>query len=181
MHLSHRLNKRASAPFELVHYDVWGPCPVTSPIRFKYFVTFVDDFSHVTWLYLLKSFLSFFLILVHFVLKFKHNHVSIQTLRSDNVKEYFSKPFQSMLQHEILHQTSCLDTPSKNGVAERKNRHILEIAPSPFVPNEYPKKAIGVIVPLFDVTLCLLMLYSLRLPCFPFLLLLLVRGRMMIY
>ena len=31
-----------------------------------------------------------------------------------------------MLQHEILHQTSCVDTPSQNGVAERKNRLLLE-------------------------------------------------------
>ena len=38
------------------------------------------------------------------------------------------------------------------------------------------KKGIGVIVPLFDVTLCLLMLQSLRIPYFPFLLLLLVKG-----
>ena len=38
------------------------------------------------------------------------------------------------------------------------------------------KKGIGVIVPLFDVNLCLLMLHSLRIPHFPFLLLLLVRG-----
>ena len=43
------------------------------------------------------------------------------------------------------------------------------------------KKGIGVIVPLFDVTLSLLMLPSLRLPRFPFRLLLQVRGRMMIY
>ena len=43
------------------------------------------------------------------------------------------------------------------------------------------KKGIGVIVPLFDVTLCLLMLHSLRLPRFPFCLPLQVRGRMMIY
>ena len=48
MHLSPRVNKRASAPFELVHSDVWGPCPVMSPNRFQYFVTFIDDFSHVT-------------------------------------------------------------------------------------------------------------------------------------
>ena len=33
-----------------------------------------------------------------------------------------------MLQHEILHQTSCVDTPSQNGIAERKNKHLLEIA-----------------------------------------------------
>ena len=76
MHLSHRVNKRASA-FELVHYDVWGPCLVLSPTGFKYFVTFVDDFSHVTWLYLMKSCSEFFfLILVPFV-KFKHNFMSL--------------------------------------------------------------------------------------------------------
>ena len=54
-------------------------------------------------------------------------HVSIQTLRSDNAKEYLAEPFQScMLQHEILHQTLCVDTLSQNGVVERKNRHLLE-------------------------------------------------------
>ena len=53
VHLSHRVNKRASAPFELVHSDVWGPCPVMSSIGFKYFVTFVGDFSRVIWLYLM--------------------------------------------------------------------------------------------------------------------------------
>ena len=54
-------------------------------------------------------------------------HVFVQTLRSDNAKEYLSEPFQSfMLQHGILHQTSCVDTTSNNGVAERKNRHLLE-------------------------------------------------------
>ena len=46
-HLSYssRVNKRASAPFELVHSDVWGSCPVVSPTEFQYFVTFVDDYS----------------------------------------------------------------------------------------------------------------------------------------
>ena len=48
VHLSPRVNKRASASFEFVHYDAMGPCLVMSPTRFKYFVTFVDDFSRVT-------------------------------------------------------------------------------------------------------------------------------------
>ena len=48
VHLSPRVNKRASVPFELVHSDIWGSCPVMSPIGFKYFVTFLDDFSRVT-------------------------------------------------------------------------------------------------------------------------------------
>ena len=48
VHLSPRVNKRVSAHFKLVHYYVWVPCPIMSPTRFKYFVTFVDDFSRVT-------------------------------------------------------------------------------------------------------------------------------------
>ena len=56
-------------------------------------------------------------------------YVSVQTKRSDNAKEYLSKPFQSfMLQYEILYQISYVDTPSQNEVAERKNRLILETA-----------------------------------------------------
>ena len=48
-------------------------------------------------------------------------HVYVQNLRSDNAKEYMFEQFQSfMLQNDILHQTSCVDTPSQNGVAEKK-------------------------------------------------------------
>ena len=40
-----------------------------------------------------------------------------------------SELFQSYIrQNDILHQSSCVDTPSQNGIAERKNRHLLEIA-----------------------------------------------------
>ena len=55
VHLSSIVNNRASAPFELVHSDVWGPCPVVSPTGFRYFITFVDDYSLATWLYLMKN------------------------------------------------------------------------------------------------------------------------------
>ena len=51
--------------------------------EFKYFVTFVDDFSYATWFYLMKSRSK---IQTQF-------HVSVQTLRSDNAKEYLSEPF----------------------------------------------------------------------------------------
>ena len=44
-----------------------------------------------------------------------------------------------MLQHEILHQTSCVDTPSHNGVAERKNRHLLETARALLFQMHVPK------------------------------------------
>ena len=57
------------------------------------------------------------------------SHVYVQNLRSDNAKEYKFEQFQSfMLHNDILHQISCVDTPSQNRVAERKNRLLLETA-----------------------------------------------------
>ena len=44
-----------------------------------------------------------------------------------------------MLQHGILHQTSCVDTPAHNRVAERKNRHLLEIARALLFQMHVPK------------------------------------------
>jgi len=53
--------------------------------------------------------------------------VSIRVLRSDKCREYLSCSFkQFMASHGILHQTSCAYTPQQNGVAEHKNRHLIE-------------------------------------------------------
>jgi hypothetical protein len=43
----------SSHPLELVFSDVWGPAP-DSVGRYKYYVSFIDDFSKFTWIYLLK-------------------------------------------------------------------------------------------------------------------------------
>jgi hypothetical protein len=40
-------NKFASAPFELIHSDVWGPAP-TSTGKFSYYVSFIDDHTKYT-------------------------------------------------------------------------------------------------------------------------------------
>lgn len=39
---------------ELVHLDVWGPYKVNSKEGYKSFLTVVDDFARVIWVYLLK-------------------------------------------------------------------------------------------------------------------------------
>ncbi|GKD57836.1 retrovirus-related pol polyprotein from transposon TNT 1-94 [Tanacetum coccineum] len=42
-------------------------------------------------------------------------------------RNMFSETFHSyMLQHRILHESSCVYRPAQNGVEERKNRHLLE-------------------------------------------------------
>jgi hypothetical protein len=44
----------SSAPFELIFSDVWAPAP-KSVGRYQYYVSFVDDFSKLTWIYLFKN------------------------------------------------------------------------------------------------------------------------------
>ncbi|RVW79573.1 Retrovirus-related Pol polyprotein from transposon TNT 1-94 [Vitis vinifera] len=57
----------------------------------------------------------------------------------DNAREYFSTPFTSfMSQPGIIHQSSCAHTPQQNGVAERKNRHLVETARTLLLHNHVP-------------------------------------------
>ena len=43
----------SSTPFNFIHYDIWGPTPVSTEGGSRYFVIFVNDFSRYTWIYLL--------------------------------------------------------------------------------------------------------------------------------
>ena len=138
---SPRVNKQASALFELVHSDVWGLCPVVSPTEFRYFVTYVDDYLQTTWLYLIKNYSELFSNFHAFYAEIHTQfYVFVQSLKSDNAKGYVPKQFQSfMFQSGILHQTSCVDTPSQNGVAEINNRHLLETAQDILFQMHVPK------------------------------------------
>ncbi|RVW19866.1 Retrovirus-related Pol polyprotein from transposon RE1 [Vitis vinifera] len=135
-----RLNNRAKSPFELVHTDVWGPCRTASTLGFQYFVTFIDDYSRCTWLFLMKNRAELFSIFQKFYAEIQTQfNISIRVLRSDNAREYFSAPFTSFMSHHgILHQSSCAHTPQQNGVAERKNRHLVETARTILLHSNVP-------------------------------------------
>jgi hypothetical protein len=47
-------NKVSVAPLDLIHSDVWGPAP-TSVGRFSFYVSFIDDHTKYTWIYLLRQ------------------------------------------------------------------------------------------------------------------------------
>ena len=57
-HHQDSFDKRASwhalVPLELVHSDLCGPLSSASFFGFKYFLTFIDDYSRCTWVYFLK-------------------------------------------------------------------------------------------------------------------------------
>jgi len=126
--------------FDLIHSDVWtSPC--LSRENHKYFVTFIDEKSKFTWLTLLPSkdrVLEAFTNFQTYVTN--HYDAKIKILRSDNGGEYTSHTFKQHLnKHGIIHQTSCPYTPQQNGVAERKNRHLMEVARAMMFHTNVPK------------------------------------------
>jgi len=44
-----------------------------------------------------------------------------------------------MVSHGILHQTSCAYTPQQNGVAERKNKHLVETTHTILIHGDVPQ------------------------------------------
>ncbi|RVW85170.1 Retrovirus-related Pol polyprotein from transposon TNT 1-94 [Vitis vinifera] len=139
---------KPSTVFSLVHSDVWGPSRIKNISGTRWFVTFVDDHTRVTWVFLMKEKSEVGHIFQTFNLMVQNQFNSkIQVLKSDNAKEYFTSSLSTYLQnHDIIHISSCVDTPQQNGVAERKNRHLLEVARclmfSSNVPNYFWGEAI---------------------------------------
>ncbi|RVX00496.1 Retrovirus-related Pol polyprotein from transposon TNT 1-94 [Vitis vinifera] len=68
----------------------------------------------------------------------------IQVLQTDNAREYYHNILGSyLLENGIVHQSSCIDTPQQNGVAKRKNRHLMEVARSLMIASNVPKQLWG--------------------------------------
>ena len=122
----------STAPFDIIHSDVWGPAPVSTKGGSTYYVSFIDDYTRYTWVYLMKRRSDFFGIYNNFRALVKTQHsVVIKCFRCDLGGEYTSNDFTQLLASDgTIHQSSCTDTPQQNGVAERKHRHIVETARS---------------------------------------------------
>jgi hypothetical protein len=51
----HEKENHASVILERVHTDVCGPFSVASTAKHKYYVIFVDDFSHKCWIFFMDK------------------------------------------------------------------------------------------------------------------------------
>jgi len=96
----------------LVHSDVWGLSQMPSIKGFRYFLLFVNDFSRMTWLYLLKERSEVFSIIETFFNEIKNYFfTSVSVLRTDNALEFVKKDVSSIFyKNGIIHQTSCSHT-----------------------------------------------------------------------
>ena len=66
--------------------------------------------------------------------------MKVKCLRSDGGGEYLSNEFSNFLtSHGIKRQFTCRYTPQQNGVAERKNKHIAEVARALMAEKSMPK------------------------------------------
>ena len=121
-------NKIASAPLVKIHCDLWGPAPIASVQKFKYYVIFVDDHTRYTWLYPLKHKSDLFSTFLTFQRLVKNQFgTKIKTFQCDGGGEFSLQAFLSHLDHcGIALHVSCLGTPEQNGVAECKHRHIVK-------------------------------------------------------
>jgi len=110
-----RINNKATTPFDVVHSDVWGPSRVPSTLGYKYYVTFIDDFSRCTWVFLMKDRPELFNIFKKFCSKIMTQFSkTIRILLSDNAKEYFYDIFNYFMHSNgIIHQFSCPHTPQQ--------------------------------------------------------------------
>jgi len=62
-------------------------------------------------------------------------------VRNDNGHKYISHSFKNFMAfHGILHQTSCAYTPQQNGVAEHKNKHLIETTHTILIHGDVPQR-----------------------------------------
>ncbi|CAL8994835.1 unnamed protein product [Prunus brigantina] len=132
-------NNKAALSFELVHSDVWGLARVTSH-GFRWFVTFIDDCTRLTWVYLMKNKHDVASLLPEFCAMVSTQfHVSVKVFRTDNGGEYVNHTLTQFFRDQgIIHQTTTPFTPQQNGVSERKNRQLLEVARSLMLDMSVP-------------------------------------------
>ncbi|GJX91101.1 putative RNA-directed DNA polymerase [Tanacetum coccineum] len=131
---------KAKERLELIHADICGPISPPTPAGNRYFFLLVDDFSRVMWVYMLKSkdealgMFQKFRVLVE-----NETGVKVKTLRTDRGGEFNSKAFTEYCEDTGLkHHFTAPYSPQQNGVVERRNRSVIEMARSMMKSMEVP-------------------------------------------
>ena len=135
-------SSQTKEPLELVHSDVCGKMREKSIGGAEYFLTFIDDKTHYTWVYPLKTKDQVFDRFLEWkALIEKSSGKKLKTLRTDNGGEYTSTKFTAYLKAEgVRHECTIPKTPEQNGVAERLNRTLVESSRSMLLDAKLPHK-----------------------------------------
>ncbi|GKD83511.1 retrovirus-related pol polyprotein from transposon TNT 1-94 [Tanacetum coccineum] len=114
----------------LLHMDLCGTMRVTSVNGKKNILVIVDDYSRFTWVKCLRSkneapdFIIKFLKIIQLRLK-----ALVRRIRTDNGNEFVNKTLLEYYEKVgISHETCVARSPQQNGVVERRNRTLIEVA-----------------------------------------------------
>jgi transposase InsO family protein len=117
--------------------DLFGPTKYTSIDGNKYGFVIVDDFTRYTWVVFLVDKSDVFATFKSFI-KRVHNEfkTTIKNVRSDNGSEFKNTKIDELCdEFGIRHQFSAKYTHQSNGLVERKNKTLIDMARS--VLSEY--------------------------------------------
>lgn len=130
-----------SSPLELLHMDLFGPSRTLSLGGKRYVFVIIDDFSRFTWVIFLRHKSDCFTEFAKFCkLIQKQTSKSIIRIRSDHGGEFENESFSEFCDNlGIFHEFSFPRAPSQNGVVERKNRTLQEMARTMLCDKDLPK------------------------------------------
>jgi histone deacetylase 1/2 len=112
-------------PLELIHSNVWGP-DIASSGGFKYYVSFIDDYSCFCWIYFLKhksDVQQVFYVFQAHVERLLDAEIKSVEFVWDGGYHKLHRYFQRT---GISHRVSCPHTSQQNDIDERKHRHLVE-------------------------------------------------------
>jgi len=132
---------RASKVSELIHADIWGPIEPVSSSGKRYLLCFIDDYSRKGWVYfLLEKSEALECFKTFKKLVEKEAEESIKCLRTDRGGEFNSINFNLVCKKEgIKRQLTTSYTSHQNGVAERKNRTVMNMVCCMLSAKRVPK------------------------------------------
>lgn len=133
---------RATQKLELIHADICGPIKPESHSKRRYFITFIDDFSRKTWVFLQVEKSAAFECFKQFkALVEKESSCHTNCLITNRGGEYTSNEFNEFCSSNgIKKPLTAAYTPQQNGEAERKNRTILNMVRCMLSGKHLPKE-----------------------------------------
>ncbi|GJR70522.1 putative ribonuclease H-like domain-containing protein [Tanacetum coccineum] len=127
-------------PLFMLHMDLFGPTFVSSLMHKKYCLVVTDDYSRFSWVFFLKTKDETSEILKNFIKEIENLvDKKVKIIRSDNGTEFKNKVMDEFCREKgIKREYSVARTPQQNGVAERKNRTLIEAARTMLADSKLP-------------------------------------------
>nr|GEX13300.1 uncharacterized mitochondrial protein AtMg00810-like [Tanacetum cinerariifolium] len=117
-------------PLFRLHMDLFGPTFVKSLNKKSYFLVVTDDYSSFTWVFFLATKDETSPILKTLITGLENQlSLKVKVIRSDNETEFKNNDLNQFCgMKRIKREFSVPRTPQQNGIAERKNRTLIEAA-----------------------------------------------------